>query len=199
MSRTLHSGSSTRGRGQAATCALVVLCFAIGNAPTARVYGQRAAKAPSFETYRVPKVYSAAVKPPAFGALDGYSGTDLQCFGQDPETYAAMHVNFAGHFVISACSCGSGCRYLFLWDAQTGKVYRQLPFGPINVGPYGVGGTTPPVRYAGEQYRADSSLLMLDGCFEETCDCAKRYYAWSGSHFKLIHREPDRLPPDCVH
>lgn len=177
----------------------MALWFAVVNQAAGPIYGQKAAKPPSFEEYRVAQVYSGAVKPPNFGPLSQYSGTDMRCFGREPGTYTAMHVNFAGHFVIGACSCGSGCHYLFLWDAETGKVYRNFPFGPINVGPYGIGGATPPVEYAGEQHRAESSLLILDGCFEETCDCAKRYYVWSGSQFKLIRKEPDRLPPDCRH
>jgi hypothetical protein len=137
------------------------------------------------------------VKAPEFGPLDQYSGTDLRCLGGDPAAYSAMHANFAGHFVMSACSCGSGCRYLFLWDAQSGRVYRDLSFGAINVGPYGVGEASAPAVFAGEEYRVDSSLLILDGCFEGTCDCAKRYYVWNRDHFRLIGRQQHRSPRGC--
>jgi hypothetical protein len=197
MSRTAHPARSTRQRRDGAVAAaLVILCFATVNAITVPAFGQKASKQPSFEDYRVTGIYNGPVRPPNFGPLDQYSGADLRCFGEDPAFYAAMHVNFAGHFVVGACSCGSGCHYLFLWDAESGKVYLDLPFHSINVGPYGVGSAAP-VEYSGEKHRADSSLLILDGCFEDTCDCAKRYYVWSRGRFKLIYRQSARIPPGC--
>jgi len=159
-------------------------------------FGQPA-KVPRFEDYRASGIYRGAVKPPNFGNLDQYSGTDLRCFGGDPAEYAKRHANFAGHFVVDTCTCGSGCHYLFMWDALTGKLYRHFPFGPINVGPYNVGSSAPPVAYRGEQYRVDSTLLIVDGCIEGTCDCATRYYNWNGSAFKLLLNQPSRTAPNC--
>jgi hypothetical protein len=92
---------------------------------------------PTFTDYHVAGTYEGAVKQPVFGRREQYSGADLRCFGEDPAAYSIMRVNFAGHFVVAACTCGSGCHYLFLWDAENGKVYRDFPFGAINVGPYG--------------------------------------------------------------
>jgi hypothetical protein len=197
MSRALYSAQPTKQRSDRAVgTTLVVLCFAAVSAIAVPAFGQKAAKQPLFEDYRVAGVYNGIVRPPNFGPLDQYSGTDLRCFGEDPAFYANMQVNFAGHFVVRACSCGSGCHYIFLWDAESGKVYRDLPFHSINVGPYDVGSAAP-VEYGGEKHRADSSLLILDGCFEDTCDCAKRYYVWSGGHFRLIHRQQTRVPSGC--
>jgi hypothetical protein len=51
-----------------------------------------------------------------------------------------------------------------MWDAISGRVFLQtVPFKPINVGPYGVntGGTR--VEYKGDQYKLDSSLLIVEG------------------------------------
>jgi hypothetical protein len=76
------------------------------------------------------------VKPPDFGKRDQYEGTDLRCFGIDPAAYAKHEVNFAGHYVLDACTCGSGCHYLLMRDAMTGKFYQQVPPGVIDVGPY---------------------------------------------------------------
>ena len=193
--RTLYTTSSTKLSGGGAAWAVSgLLCFAAFN-PIA-TYAQKTA-APTFADHRVAEVYSGVVTPPNFGSLDQYSGTDARCFGQDPSFYKAMRVNFAGHFVVSTCSCGTGCHYLFLWDAVTGTVYQNFPFHSINVGPYDVGRTNAPVTYSGEQYRADSSLLIVDGCLEGTCDCTKRYYRWSAGRFTLIRRLRDRLPPSC--
>jgi hypothetical protein len=175
------------GNCSAAVCHFLVVAVACGS--------PQAPKLPRFEDHRVRSIYRGAVKAPDFGSLAQYSGSDLRCFGGSPSGYRASRVNFAGHFVIDTCSCGSGCHYFFIWDALTGKVYQQFPFGAINVGPYGDGPTA--VRFKGEQFQPDSSLLVLEGCLEGTCDCAKRYYNWSGSHFTLFVRQPSQLPPDC--
>jgi hypothetical protein len=99
---------------------------------------------PRFEDFLVSNVYRGATKPPDFGNRDRYQGTDLRCFGGDPMDYANKQVNFAGHFVISTCTCGSGCHYLFMWDAVSGKFYHHVPPGAINVGPYAMRGVQPP-------------------------------------------------------
>lgn len=153
-------------------------------------------------------MYRGPVKPPKVGKLDQYSGTDVRCFGdlvgdipnlgKLKPGYAEARVNFAGHFVLGACTCGSGCHYLYMWDALTGKFYPDFPFGAIFVGPYGTGEIYPYIYYTGERYRVDSRLLVVQACFGETCDCATRYYTWNGNHFKLILRRPVRMPPKCL-
>jgi hypothetical protein len=170
-----------------------ILAFAIGinSAPA------QSAKAPRFDDYRVSNLYRGPVKPPQFGRPDQYSGTDLRCFGGDPSEYAKEPANFAGHFVIGVCTCGSGCHYLYMWDALSGKAYLTLPAMPIDVGPFGIGLVTPAVEYKGEEYRLDSSLLILEGCVEETCDCSRRYYNWNGSQFELIRKQQTPMPPSC--
>jgi hypothetical protein len=183
MSRTRPLTSSTN-RASSGMARWAVAFAVLSNL----VWGQES-RAPTFADYHVTSVYAGAVKQPDFGRPEQYSGTDVRCFG-DPAAYSAMRVNFAGHFVLATCSCGSGCHYLFIWDAMNGKVYRDFAFGAIDVGHNSV-------AYAGERFRADSNLLVLDGCFEDTCDCAKRYYVWNGTKFKLIFRHQDRLPPGC--
>jgi hypothetical protein len=152
---------------------------------------------PRFRDYPMSNIYRGKVKAPSFGNLDKYEGTDVRCYGGKPSAYSAEPVNFAGHFVISACSCATGCHYLFMWDAISGKVYLHFPFGPINVGLYGVGVIDPPIEYKGEQYKVDSSLLIVEGCVEGTCDCATRYYNWDGKRLKLLLRQTTRMPPEC--
>jgi len=120
----------------------------------------------------------------------------LRCFG-DAAAYGNEQVNFAGHFVIGTCTCGSGCHYLFMWDALSGKVYLKLPSMPIDVGPFGIGVIAPPIESTGEEYRLDSSLLIVEGCVEDTCDCGRRYYNWNGRQFKLILKRTTRMPPEC--
>jgi hypothetical protein len=154
-------------------------------------------KAPRFENYPVSNIYQGPVKPPNFGNPRQYHGTDFSCFGGDAAgySYAKVRANFAGHFVIDGCSCGTGCHYLYMWDALTGKFFRDFPAMPIDVGPFSDGATTSFPDYKGEEYRIDSSLLIVDGCVEETCDCGKRYYMWTGRQFKLILKHKTIPPP----
>ena len=168
-----------------------ILGFAV-----AALYGQLTpGRLPRFEDYRVP-VYAGKMARPDFGDPAQYTGTDIRCFGLDGSGYLSAP-NFAGHFVIGTCTCGSGCHYLFMWDARTGKLYRDLPLGPLNVGPYGGGENTSPVKYSGESFRPDSRLLIIDACREETCDCGKRYYVWTGAVFRLMAKVVSVMPPSC--
>ena len=107
------------------------------------------------------------------------------------------HANFAGHFVLDTCTCGSGCQYLFIWDALTGKLYRDFPFRAIDINGYD-DEKGDHINYKGEQYKTDSTLLMLEGCQEDTCDCATWYYNWNGSSFKLVAKKPVRKPAACL-
>jgi hypothetical protein len=152
---------------------------------------------PAFEKYRVTPFYRGTVRPPNFGDLRQYEGTDVRCFSGDPAEYSKASVNFAGHFVIGSCACGSGCHYLFMWDAANGHFYK-IPIGSINVGPFDVGGSDP-VYFKGEEYRADSSLLVADGCVDGTCNCGTRYYQWTGKVFRLVARRSSRMPLECRH
>jgi hypothetical protein len=154
--------------------------------------------APRFEDYAVPNIYQGAVKSPDFGNRDRFEGTDLRCFGVDPAIYADEPVNFAGHYVLDACTCGSGCHYLFMWDAKSGKFYQEVPPGVIDIGPYEIGRVQQKaIEYQGESFQVDSNLLIVEGCVEDTCDCSKRYYKWTGRKFNLILRQPVHLPEKC--
>jgi hypothetical protein len=84
-----------------------------------------------------------------------------------------------------------------MWDALSGNFFRRIAIGVINIGPYGLGSVHGPIEYQGEKYRVDSTLLIVEGCVEDTCDCAKRYYQWNGRRFKLLQKIPSRIPPEC--
>ena len=160
------------------------------------LYGQaRPSRVPRFEDYRV-SVHKGKVAAPAFGDPTQYTGTDLHCFGPD-RPHNAEIANFAGHFVIGTCSCGSGCRYLFMWDTRTGKLYRDLPLGAFNVGPYRAADRRSPIEYSGESFRPDSRLLIIDACTEGTCDCGRKFYLWTGDRFRMVTKIMSRILPKC--
>jgi len=192
MSQILRSALSTP-TDRAVRCVILLWLIAANFSPN--VKGQPASL-PRFGDYPVSAVYRGAIRPPDFGSPEQYQGTDLRCFGGSPKDYAREQINFAGHFVIGDCACGTGCRYLFMWDAINGKFYGRLPPGVINVGPFDGGGGEV-VEFKAEEHRADSSLLIVEGCAGGVCDCAVRYYRWNGSEFDLILRQPSRLPLSC--
>lgn len=151
---------------------------------------------PRFADFPVTTIYRGSVKPPNFVSAGKLVGADVRCFGGNASEFTRKQINFAGHFIIDACTCGRGCRYLFMWDAITGKFYERLPPGVIDVGPFDMAGSDP-VEYKGEQYRIDSSLLIVDGCVEDTCDCATRYYRWDGGAFRKLSSTVSRAPAKC--
>ena len=134
------------------------------------------ARLPRFEDYPVDTVYHGETLPPKFSRADRDS--DSRCFGvPDGFDYSIYKPNFAGHYVIEACTCGSGCHYLYMWDAVTGKTFTSFPAMPIDVGPFfDRGQDFSPTEYKGEEYKVASSLLIIDGCIEDACDCGTRYY-----------------------
>ena len=84
-----------------------------------------------------------------------------------------------------------------MWDARTGKLYRNLPFGALNVGPYLGNDNASPVKYSGESFRPDSRLLIIEACRESTSDCGKKYYIWTGSTFRIVSKLVSTMPPNC--
>jgi hypothetical protein len=72
--------------------------------------------------------------------------------------------------------------------------------GPINVGPFEQQGRSglPPIFYKGEAYRPDSTLLIIEGCHEQSCDCARWYYTLIGERFKLILQRAVPKPAICI-
>jgi hypothetical protein len=161
---------------------------------------------PTFADYPASPVYTGKVVPPRFQKSiqpsDFFPDGDPHCGWDDDgfheRYYGAMKPNFAGHYVITGCTCGTGCHYFLMWDARTGEVIRNLPVGTIEAGPYFQ--VSPPIEYAGENHRVESSLLVLEGCFDwdahpERRDCARYFYVWKNEKFALIFKQATRVPP----
>jgi hypothetical protein len=149
---------------------------------------------PRFADYKITEILRDRAVAPRLDTLGQLSGTDIRCF--DDAVSDPGVPNYAGHYVVNACSCGSGCRYLVMWDAISGKVF-PLPFGPFNVGPFTTKGGGR-IEYGGEEYRLDSALLVLEGCREGSCACAKRYYFWNNGRFQLVRSTDVQLPLNCT-
>jgi hypothetical protein len=155
---------------------------------------------PTFQDYPAEQLYEGKVALPKFhlGDPDKYSfpDSDLRCIGvsQHDRTlfFGDKHVNFAGRYILDACTCGTGCHYLFMWDAQSGKLFRKFSFGVVVVGPYFEGKKR--IEYSGEHYRVDSTLLIVEGCLDSAEHskrraCARYFYNWTGENFVRVFKQ----------
>ena len=73
----------------------------------------------------------------------------------------------------------SDCVRFALLDLTSGAIY-DAPFESLWLDAF----PTNPWRGAGLEYRADSRLLIADGCVTE--ECATYYYEWTGNAFHQI-------------
>jgi hypothetical protein len=87
--------------------------------------------------------------------------------------------NFAGAYRIVEWGCGSDCVRFALVDLRSGSIYDP-PFGSLWLDAYHTNGW----RGSGFEYRANSRLLVADGCVAE--NCATFYYEWTGTAFRPI-------------
>jgi hypothetical protein len=109
------------------------------------------------------------------------------------EIDAQQGPNFAGRYTIASWSCGSGCFSMVVIDATTGTIYRHAPFGTLQISSYS---RTENHRYEGLAFQKDSSLLIVEGCFDvdfreahgEPPDCNRSYYEWVAPRFKLLRK-----------
>jgi hypothetical protein len=89
--------------------------------------------------------------------------------------------NFAGHYSIAEIGCGSGCMFIVVVDAVTGKAY-SAPFASLS---FPAGGIR---EYQGPVYQIKSRLLIADGCADDQ-GCGAHYYEWKDNRFKLLRFE----------
>jgi hypothetical protein len=92
--------------------------------------------------------------------------------------------NFAGHYTLVRCTCGSGCSALYVVDARTGRFYDLSPVGSVAI--------VPCQDEEAVQYRNDSRLLILGGglgFYGSPREIeGKNYYEWRGGRLKLIRK-----------
>lgn len=140
---------------------------------------------PRFEDYSISSVFSGKPAEPIFAR--GQEG-----FRTRIRKSARKGPNFAGHFTIAEWGCGSGCVSFAVVDAVSGRLYPAVPFVGLAV-PYQ--GAATGREYEGLEYRLNSSLLIADGCPEDSKsddsskfekNCGIRYYKWERDRFVLI-------------
>jgi len=163
----------------------VLVCLAMLYAQSDRL--------PAFDDYPVATRYRG--KP----AVPHWSGSQLpdsdQRARETVEIQAEDGPNFAGHFTIARWGCDTGCFRIVVIDTPTGKLFRDMPFSTLDIG---YDHETEEHRYGGLSFRAASSLLIAEGCFDgeshvskgEPQHCTRRYYNWNGTKFVLLRSVP---------
>jgi hypothetical protein len=81
-------------------------------------------------------------------------------------------------------------------NVMTGEVYRNMPYGTLDVQKGGG------QHFEGAAFRPGSRLLILEGCFDveassqsgKPLNCSRSFYTWEAPRFRLIKRIPYRMP-----
>jgi hypothetical protein len=151
--------------------------------------GAQIARTPGFEDYPAGARWRG--KPAAVG-FDGKGLPDSDARARESvELQAEDGPNFAGRFTLARWGCDTGCFRMVVIDAPTGRIFRDMPFRTLDIG---YDHDTEQHKYGGLSFRAASSLLVAEGCFDgegkDKPDCGRRYYRWDGAKFVLLASLP---------
>jgi hypothetical protein len=132
---------------------------------------------PRFEDYPVAKDFSG--KPVAAviaGEQARYSRTRIRLGAKDGP-------NFSGHYTVVTWGCGSGCLWVAVVDARTGRVYFNPKAANVSTVPYQDEDSL--------QFRIDSRLLVVSGVvfgLRHEQSESKCYFEWRNHRFKLVKK-----------
>lgn len=107
-------------------------------------------------------------------------------------TEFAEPANFAGHYRVAIWGCGTDCRNFAIVDKYSGATDTMPGVRAIS----GVMGNDD----ERVDFRANSSLLIVAGCFNEDCDdsnakAARFLYEWTGTRLRPVGRCPLNIEP----
>jgi hypothetical protein len=128
---------------------------------------------PRFADYPVGQLYSGKPVTPKIPDTWHNFRTRIQ-------KAASLPPNFAGHYRIVQWDNGLDTRVFVLLDLSSGVIYDP-PFESLWLDAYSTEGW----YGKGLAFRADSRLLVAEGCPTEHCGTFS--YEWTGVDFKLIH------------
>ncbi len=157
---------------------------------------------PKFEDYRVNQTFTGKPAKPRFThpaelPADGKLGPNSLLPDADPryrestELYAEHGPNFAGRYTIARWSCGTGCSSMIVIDAKTGHLYREAPYGTLDIN---AGSTRSDHSFSGLSFQLNSKLLIAEGCLDvdsrisegKEVGCSRNYYVWEPPRFRLL-------------
>lgn len=142
------------------------------------LYGQSIPARPSFEKFPAKQIYKGIPAPPK---LD----KDQRMFRTVIRKGAKSQVQFAGHYTIPQCGCGTGCSQFYIVDSINGRVYDGFGISDLP-GKWLEKQSGDPLDRV--QFTASSRLLKVNGCPNEH-DCG--YYEYimvDGKGLKLINK-----------
>src|SRR5579863_8322547 len=81
------------------------------------VAGQSLPARPSFDSYPAETIYTGTPAQPKLSK-------DQRMYRTVIRTGAKSPVQFAGHYTVPECGCGTGCSLYYIVDSVTGRVYE---------------------------------------------------------------------------
>jgi hypothetical protein len=142
------------------------------------------AASPRFSDYPVTNTFRGHPATPKFHRSGRWDADPK--FRDSVRFSVARGPNFAGSFTIVEAPCGTGCAYVSIVDARTGRIFENLPFAVVQVG-------DPP--FLGLSFRLRSRLLMVEGYVDTVGErdepkrsAIRAYYEWTGTELRLIER-----------
>jgi len=119
--------------------------------------------------------------------VDAWPDADLK-FRSAVSSEAKRGVNFGGKYRLVERSCGTGCISIALLELANGVLFRDMPFGTVVVER---SGAARPFR--GLTYRANSRLLVVEGCVDCTDgkgkgEVLRLYFVWQDDGFRELSR-----------
>src|SRR5437016_505424 len=176
---------------------MVILLLGVGG----RVYNATD-RIPTFEEFAAKPLFQGSPARPRFTnppqLRPNRQVNEKDMFPDEDDRYRASveydaerGPNFAAQYTIARWSCGTSCFSMVVIETGTGTLYRNMPFGTLVTN--GNPGATNH-KYAGLTFRRDSSLLIIEGCFDmdyrdsqgKAPDCSRSYYRWVRPRFQLL-------------
>jgi hypothetical protein len=135
---------------------------------------------PNYADYGVETVFRGRPAKPIFKpGTDKWPDADPR-FRDSTEYQVRKGANFAGAYIVVKTTCGTGCFYVVIVDARTGRIFEDLPFRTIVVGR--------PNQFRGLSFRLDSRLLIVEGLVDGAHRPTRTSYEWTEGGLRLIQR-----------
>lgn len=131
-----------------------------------------------YADYGVHSVFHGRPAKPKFKpGADTWPDADPR-FRDSVEYQVSKGPNFAGAYTVVKTTCGTGCFYVVIVDARTGRIFEDLPFRMVVVGQ--------PNQYRGLSFRLDSRLLIVEGFVDGSQMPTRASYEWTDAGLRAI-------------
>jgi hypothetical protein len=143
------------------------------------LFAQHVTPRPVFRDHPAKQIYKGKPAPPLLTK-------DQRSFRTMIRRGAKSRVEFAGHYTVPRWGCGSSCSQLVIVDSITGKVY-DVPFSIVEF-PMSYLETLDSENCKRMEFHADSRLMKMDGCPNETNCGYYDYVMIEGKGLELVRK-----------